>query len=152
MLLIFVCYSPSYIFVNRNTDYIFEKLHIRSSRQYLWNRLVNTYKTTHFQGQTSPRAGKPPILPIFMCYSPTFLLVIWNYEFIFSKNLHRHPLRPYLIDSFGLHGKIVPFSMSNEPEQINSYFADFHVLYQSTIFIGHLYSEFIMQRIYTDVC
>ncbi|KAG5576458.1 hypothetical protein H5410_056592 [Solanum commersonii] len=27
-------------------------------------------KLGHFQSQKSPRAGKPPILPIFVCYSP----------------------------------------------------------------------------------
>ncbi|KAG5578682.1 hypothetical protein H5410_049309 [Solanum commersonii] len=32
----------------------------------------------HLQGQTSPRVGKPPILPIFMCYCPRHFMVTRN--------------------------------------------------------------------------
>ncbi|KAG5576412.1 hypothetical protein H5410_056546 [Solanum commersonii] len=34
------------------------------------SRLVPTGKLAPFQGQTIPEMGKPPVLPIFLCYSP----------------------------------------------------------------------------------
>jgi len=42
----------------------------RPLKPYLWNQLALTAKTSHFKSQMCPRAGKPPILPIFVCYSP----------------------------------------------------------------------------------
>ncbi|KAG5612763.1 hypothetical protein H5410_024044 [Solanum commersonii] len=45
-------------------------------------------------GQMSPGAGKPPISPIFACYSSPSFLVIWNSDLIFVEIFHRRPLRP----------------------------------------------------------
>ncbi|KAG5613726.1 hypothetical protein H5410_013550, partial [Solanum commersonii] len=59
-------------------------------------QLVTTAKMAHLQGQTIPKACKPLILPIFVCYSPRDLLVTQNSDVIVSKNLHGAPLRPYL--------------------------------------------------------
>jgi len=62
--------SPSFLVI-RNYDLIFARiLHGRTLRPYLWSQLAVTAKTDHFQGQTIPGAGKPPILPIFVCYCP----------------------------------------------------------------------------------
>uniref|UniRef100_M1DQA9 Uncharacterized protein n=1 Tax=Solanum tuberosum TaxID=4113 RepID=M1DQA9_SOLTU len=78
-------------------------------------------------------AGKPPILPIFVCYSPRDLLVTWNSDVIFVKNLLGPPLRPYKWSQLVTTAKTVhipgqttleagcddgqngPFSRSNEP-------------------------------------
>jgi len=57
--------------VIQNYDVIFAKiLPGRPLRPYLRSQLALTAKTAPFQGQTIPGAGKPPILPIFVCYSP----------------------------------------------------------------------------------
>jgi len=59
------------VLVIGNSDFIFAKiLSGRSLRPYLWSQLALTAKMTHFQCQTIPRAEKPPILTIFVCYSP----------------------------------------------------------------------------------
>jgi len=77
------------------SDLIFVKiLRGRPLRPSLWSQLALTTKTSNFQGQTSPGAGKPPILPIFMSYSSPYILVIWNSDLIFAKILHGRPLRP----------------------------------------------------------
>lgn len=65
-------------------------LHGHLLRPNLWGQFVITKKMINFQGQTSLRAGKSIILPIF-----TIFLVIQNSEIIFAKNLYGHPLRPY---------------------------------------------------------
>ncbi|KAG5588772.1 hypothetical protein H5410_049206 [Solanum commersonii] len=54
----------------------------------LWSQLALTAKLAHFQGQTSPEASKPPILPIF-------------------RTLVMEPISPYSQND--------PFSRSNEP-------------------------------------
>jgi len=71
--------------------------------------LALTTKTTNFIGQTSPEAGKPPILPIFMCYSSPSFLVIWNFDLIFAKILSGRPLRPYLWSQLALMAKTTHF-------------------------------------------
>jgi len=59
------------IFVIRNSNLIFANiLPGRPLRPYFWIKLALMAKTAHFQGQTSPEAGKPTILSIFVCYSP----------------------------------------------------------------------------------
>jgi len=84
-----------YFLVIHNADLIFvDILHVRPLRPLLWSQLALTAKTTHFEGQTSPRAGKPLILPIFMCYNSPYFFVIWNYKIIFAKILRGRPLRP----------------------------------------------------------
>jgi len=59
--------------VIRNYDLIFANILPGCPlRPYLWSQLGLTAKTTHFQSQTIGGAGKPPILPIFVCYTPWF--------------------------------------------------------------------------------
>ncbi|KAG5608039.1 hypothetical protein H5410_019320 [Solanum commersonii] len=95
ILLIFLCYSPWDLLVTQNFDVIFTKnLDGPSLRTWLWSQLVTTAKTTHFQGPTNPRAGKPTILKIFMYYSPHDLLVTSNSDVIFAKILHGPSIRP----------------------------------------------------------
>ncbi|KAG5568900.1 hypothetical protein H5410_064063 [Solanum commersonii] len=60
--------------VIQNSDLIFAKiLPGHPLTAYLWSKLALTTKTAHFLGQTIPRIGKSPTLPIFMCYSQ------WNF-------------------------------------------------------------------------
>ncbi|KAG5628344.1 hypothetical protein H5410_000061 [Solanum commersonii] len=73
--------------------------------------LALTAKTVHFQGQTSPRAGKPPLLPIFICYSSPSFVVIQNFNLIFVRISHGHPLP---VEPVGPHGLNNPFSRSND--------------------------------------
>ena len=49
-----------------------------------------------FSRSNESRAGKPQILPIFVCYSLPSFFMIWIFEIILIKNLHRRTLRPYL--------------------------------------------------------
>ncbi|KAG5582349.1 hypothetical protein H5410_052976 [Solanum commersonii] len=51
----------------------------------LWSKLTLTDKMAHFHGQTIPDVGKPPILPIYLCYSSISLLVIQNFDVILAK-------------------------------------------------------------------
>ncbi|KAG5607809.1 hypothetical protein H5410_029301 [Solanum commersonii] len=123
---IFVCYSSRDFMVIGNFDIIFAKiLHGPPLRPYykvkripeqLWSQLVTIAKMAHLQRQIIPEEGNPPILPIFVCYSPLdFMLwsqlvttaktaqlqgqtipgaVTQNSDVIISKNLHEPPLKP----------------------------------------------------------
>ena len=62
-----------------------------------------------FWVKTTPGAGKPPILPFFMCYSSPSFLVIWNSDFIFAKILPGRPLRPFLWSQLALKVKTAHF-------------------------------------------
>ena len=88
-----------------------------SIKTYLWNWLVTT-KMTHFQGQTSPRAGKPPIVSIFVA----IVHMIFCYLEFFVKNLHGCLLRPYLWSQMVTTTKKGSFSRSNDPKAVNSLF------------------------------
>ncbi|KAG5608036.1 hypothetical protein H5410_019317 [Solanum commersonii] len=91
ILPIFVCYYPHLSYVaNWSPRPKRPILKVKQSPE----QLVTTAKTAHFQGQTIPETSKPPILPIFMCYSPRDLLVTQNSKVIFAKNLDRSSLRP----------------------------------------------------------
>ncbi|KAG5591673.1 hypothetical protein H5410_042187, partial [Solanum commersonii] len=67
----------------------------------LLSQLVLRGKSAHFQGQTSPRAGKHPVLPIFVCV---------------------HGFLTLAIDLVGPDGQTDPFSMLNKPQ--SSYVAN----------------------------
>jgi len=96
--------------VIQNFDLIFAKiLRGRPLRPYLWGLFALTAKTAHFKGQTIPRDGKPPLLPIFICYSSPSFLVIWNSDFIFAKILPGRPLRPFLWSQLALKVKTAHF-------------------------------------------
>ncbi|KAG5569182.1 hypothetical protein H5410_058948 [Solanum commersonii] len=70
------------ILVIRISVVIFAKnFHRRPSRPSLWSWFVTTVKPTYFQGQTSPGACKPPILPIFVCHCPW---MFWLFGFTAS--------------------------------------------------------------------
>ena len=96
--------------VIRNSGLISAKiLPGRHLRPYILSQLALTAKTTHFQGQTIPRAGKPPLLPIFMCYCSPSFLVIRNYDLTFAKILPGRPLRPYLWSQLDVMAKTAHF-------------------------------------------
>ncbi|KAG5607810.1 hypothetical protein H5410_029302 [Solanum commersonii] len=42
----------------------------------------------------NPRAGKPPILPIFVCYISRYFIETHNSDVFFAKNLYGPHLRP----------------------------------------------------------
>ncbi|KAG5588869.1 hypothetical protein H5410_039383 [Solanum commersonii] len=96
-----------------NFDLIFAKtLPGRPLRPYQWIQLALTDKTFYFQGQMSLKAGKPPLLPIFMCYSsPSFL----NFDLIFAKILPGRPLRPYIWSQLALTAKMAHFQGQKSP-------------------------------------
>ncbi|KAG5607816.1 hypothetical protein H5410_029308 [Solanum commersonii] len=54
-------------------------------------------KTSHLQGQTNLGVDKPPILPIFVCYSPRDFTVTQNFDVISAKNLHKPPPRDFMV-------------------------------------------------------
>ncbi|KAG5600597.1 hypothetical protein H5410_031967 [Solanum commersonii] len=67
----------------QNFDVIFSKnVHERPLRPKLRSQLALIAKTAHNQGQTSLGTSKPPILPIFVCYSSPFFLVFQNSNWI----------------------------------------------------------------------
>ncbi|KAG5598312.1 hypothetical protein H5410_029682 [Solanum commersonii] len=83
--------------VTQNSDVIFAKnLHGPLLRPYLWSQLFAIAKSAHLQGQTIPEAGKPPVLLIFVCYSPREFMVTQNSKIIFAKNMHGPPLRHFI--------------------------------------------------------
>ena len=93
-----------------NSDHIFAKIiPARPLRPYLWSQLALTAKTSHFQGQTIPRVGKPPLLLIFICYSSPSFLVIRNSDLIFAKILPGLLFRPYLWSQLALTAKTTHF-------------------------------------------
>jgi len=103
--------------VIQNFDLIFAKiLRGRPLRPYLWGLFALTAKTAHFKGQTIPRDGKPPLLPIFICYSSPSFLVIWNSDFIFAKILPGRPLRPFLWSQLAFTAKTPHFQGQMNPE------------------------------------
>ncbi|KAG5569109.1 hypothetical protein H5410_058875 [Solanum commersonii] len=117
LLSIFMCYSSPSFLVIQNSDLIFAKIIPgRPIRPYLCRKLTLTAKTAHFQGQTIPRAGKPPL----------------NFDPIFAKIIPGRPIRPYLCSKLTLTAKTAhfqgqtipraagqngPFSRSNDPRR-----------------------------------
>ncbi|KAG5578694.1 hypothetical protein H5410_049321 [Solanum commersonii] len=61
----------------------------------------------HLQGQTIPRAGKPTILLIFMCYSP------WHFM-VTQKKLTLTSVKTFSMEPVGLYGKNGPFRRSKK--------------------------------------
>ena len=51
---------------------IYKNLHGIPLGPYLWSQLVNTSKTTHFQGQTSPKQANPPFFNFCVLKSTFF--------------------------------------------------------------------------------
>ncbi|KAG5607807.1 hypothetical protein H5410_029299 [Solanum commersonii] len=94
ILPIFVFYSPRDFMVTPNSDVIFSKnLHGPTLRPKIWSQLVTTAKTVKLQDQTFLGEGKPPILPIFMCYSPQDFMVtrtseLWSQLITTAKTAH----------------------------------------------------------------
>ncbi|KAG5569111.1 hypothetical protein H5410_058877 [Solanum commersonii] len=89
-----VLYSMDFLVI-WNFDLSFTQIfHGCPLRPLLWSQLALMANTTHFQGQTIPGPGKPPILLIFVCYSSPYFLVIQNFDAIFAKKIHGRPLRP----------------------------------------------------------
>ena len=82
-------------------------------------------KTSHFQGQTSPRAGKYNILPIFVCYSPLSLKVIQNSNIIFCQKFIQTSLRTYLWIQLVTKAKIIHFQCQTSPDHVNLLFYRF---------------------------
>jgi len=100
-----------------NSEHIFAKIiPARPLRPYLWSQLALTAKTSHFQGQTIPRVGKPPLLLIFICYSSPSFLVIRNSDLIFAKILPGRPFRPYLWSSWASRPKRPIFKVKLSPK------------------------------------
>jgi len=94
----------------QNSDLIFAKiLPGRSLRPYLWSPFALMARMAHFQGQTSPRGGKPSILTIFVCYRSPSLLVIKNSDLTFAKNLPGRPLRHYIWSQLALIARMTHF-------------------------------------------
>ncbi|KAG5578684.1 hypothetical protein H5410_049311 [Solanum commersonii] len=92
---IFGCYYPRHFMMTKNSDVIFAKiLHGPLLRPLLWSQLVSMAEIAYLQGQTIPRAGKPPNLLIFVCYSPQHFMVTQNSNVIYAKNLHGPRLMP----------------------------------------------------------
>ncbi|KAG5569106.1 hypothetical protein H5410_058872 [Solanum commersonii] len=81
----------------------------RPLRPYLWSQLALTAKTAHFKIKMILEAGKPPMLLIFMCYSP------W----IFGR-----PLRPYLWSQLALTAKTTHFKIKMILEAVHGFFGD----------------------------
>ncbi|KAG5574357.1 hypothetical protein H5410_054491 [Solanum commersonii] len=136
-------------FVIWNSDLIFAKiLPRRPLRPYLWIQLALTAKTSHFLGQTIPKADlsmepadphakKPifkvklsservnPILPIFdLTYgqlsSPPKCPIFKNSNLIFAKILLGRPLRPYLWNQLALTAKTSHFQSQMIPGAASS--------------------------------
>jgi len=84
------------------------------STPYRWIQLALTAKMAHFQGQTSPKEGKPLILPIFVCYRPQ---IFCDPEFRphCRKNYTRTSIKTLSMEPVDPHGQNGPFSRSNEP-------------------------------------
>jgi len=112
-----------------NSDILFAKMfHVRPWRFLLWRQLAFTAKTFHFKGQMCPRAGNPPILLIFVCYSPwTFW---WSgFWHNFCQNLSWTPVKTLDLDPVSPRGQNVPFLRSNVTQsRKTSNFADFRML------------------------
>jgi len=101
-----------------NYDLVFAKIILgRPLRPYLCSQLALTANTIHFQCQTSPRAGKPPILPIFVCYRSTSFLVIKNSDLIFVKILPGRLLTPYLWCQFARTARMAHFQGQTSPTE-----------------------------------
>lgn len=96
-MLIVLFYSPPSFLVIQNSVLIFyKKIKWHLLWPYLWSFLLTTVKMSHFKGQIRSTTGKPPIFPIFVCFNPPSVFLIWNFKLIFAKNLQKHLLRPYL--------------------------------------------------------
>ncbi|KAG5607813.1 hypothetical protein H5410_029305 [Solanum commersonii] len=67
---------------------------VKRTSEQLWSQLITTVKTAHIKGQKIPRARKPLILLILVCYNPRDFMVTLYSNVIFAKNLHGPPLRP----------------------------------------------------------
>ncbi|KAG5593553.1 hypothetical protein H5410_044067 [Solanum commersonii] len=65
-----------------------------------------------FSRSNEPRTSKPPILPIFMCYSSPFFYDT-KFRPHFCQNFHGRPTLS--MEPIGPYGKNGPFSRSNEP-------------------------------------
>ncbi|KAG5591704.1 hypothetical protein H5410_042218 [Solanum commersonii] len=80
ILLIFVCYSPwTFGDLEFRCDFcqIFLWTFVKTlAMEPLWSQLVPTGEPDHFQGQTSPKAGKPLFLPIFRVLVHKFLVIL----------------------------------------------------------------------------
>ncbi|KAG5608029.1 hypothetical protein H5410_019310 [Solanum commersonii] len=90
-----------------------KKIHGRPLRPYLWSQLALTSKTSHFHGQTSPGAGKPPFCQ-FSCAIVIGHLVIRNSNLIFAK-FFMDVCKTLTMETVGPHGQNIPFSRSNMP-------------------------------------
>ncbi|KAG5591685.1 hypothetical protein H5410_042199 [Solanum commersonii] len=86
--------------VIQNSDVTFtKKFYGGSLRPFLLSQLVPTGKPTHFQGETSPRAGKLQFLPIFRsrwANRPIFKIKRSRVDISYCANLTRRENRPYL--------------------------------------------------------
>jgi len=108
-------------------------------------------KTIHFQCQTSPRAGKPSILPIFVCnWSPSFL-VIKNSNLIFAKILPERPLRPYLWSQLSLTAKMAHFQGQMSPRAGKPPILLIFVFYSLQIFWWSGIPTSFLPKFYLDV-
>ncbi|KAG5591706.1 hypothetical protein H5410_042220 [Solanum commersonii] len=129
---IFMCYSPCIFGDPKLRLYGF---------LVIQNLFVPTDKLAHFKGQTSPRVGKPPFLPIFVCYiihrflacflSKVFMDIFDDSKFRhdFCRNFSWTSVKTLVMEPDGPDGQTGSFSRYNEPRACKPpLFADFHVL------------------------
>ncbi|KAG5627716.1 hypothetical protein H5410_012934, partial [Solanum commersonii] len=99
--------------------------------------LIPTAIPAHFKGQTNPRTGKPPILPIFVCDVHGFFDLSYgaswfrrpnrpifkvkraleqNSDMTFAKTNSWTSVKSLVMEAVGPNGQIGPFSRSNESQ------------------------------------
>ncbi|KAG5578683.1 hypothetical protein H5410_049310 [Solanum commersonii] len=66
-----------------------------------------------------PIYNKPPILPIFVCYSPRHFVVTQNTHIIYTKNLYEPPLRPKLWSQLVTTTKMAHLPSQTSPREDN---------------------------------
>ncbi|KAG5582387.1 hypothetical protein H5410_053014 [Solanum commersonii] len=68
-----------------------------------------------FSRSNNPGAGKPPILPIFVCYNSPSFLVIWNSDVILVENFSCTSVKTLAMEPVVPDGQNGSFSRSNDP-------------------------------------
>uniref|UniRef100_A0A3Q7GG31 Uncharacterized protein n=1 Tax=Solanum lycopersicum TaxID=4081 RepID=A0A3Q7GG31_SOLLC len=107
----------------QNSDFIFVKyLHGCALRPYVWIWLVTTFSDFLFQKYTQYSVKTLSIESIFHHgqNDPFSRSNDQNSEIIFAKNLHGHPLRPYLWSRLIVIAKMIHFQGQTSPKEGNS--------------------------------
>ncbi|KAG5578685.1 hypothetical protein H5410_049312 [Solanum commersonii] len=91
---------------NSTTFYDDPKLRCQFCQKLTWTSVkilamdLRHCQNNPFTNSNKPRAGKPPILPIFVCYTPRHFVVTQNSDVIFANNLNG-PLVLYSTTFYG---------------------------------------------------